>query len=105
MPKSAMKSLSERQIWTSIGPTPTVASPTPRNFGETSGRINAVAVSPANTQIVLIGSSTGGIWRSVDGGANFAPVGDDQVDLAVGWIAFAPSNPAIVYAGMGDMRS
>jgi photosystem II stability/assembly factor-like uncharacterized protein len=70
-----------------------------------SGRINAVAVSPADTRVVLVGSSTGGIWRSTDGGANFAPVSDDQSDLAVGWLAFAPSNPSIAYAGMGDMDS
>jgi photosystem II stability/assembly factor-like uncharacterized protein len=70
-----------------------------------SGRINAVAVSPADTRVVLVGSSTGGIWRSTDGGANFVPVSDDQADLAVGWLVFAPSNPSNVYAGMGDMDS
>jgi photosystem II stability/assembly factor-like uncharacterized protein len=93
----------ERQVWTAIGPKPTATS-TPR-WGVTSGRINAVAVSPADTQVVLAGSATGGIWRSTDGGANFVPVSDDQADLAVGWIAFAPSNPSVVYAGMGDMDS
>jgi hypothetical protein len=30
------------------------------------------------------------------------PVSDNHIDLAVGSIAFAPSNPNIVYAGMGD---
>src|SRR5262249_3133973 len=70
--------------------------------GFTSGRINAIAVSPTNSQIVLIGSATGGIWRSIDGGNAFNPVSDNQVDLAVGTIAFAPSNSNIVYAGMGD---
>jgi len=30
------------------------------------------------------------------------PASDSQVDLEVASIAFAPSNPSIVYAGMGD---
>ena len=70
--------------------------------GAVSGRINEIAISPANTQIILVAGSTGGIWRSANGGTTFAPVSDSQVDLAVGAIAFAPSDPNIVYAGMGD---
>ncbi|MGI9105390.1 MAG: DUF4214 domain-containing protein [Pyrinomonadaceae bacterium] len=90
------------QMWRSIGPSPTTAA-FPDNWGATSGRINAIAVHPTNPQIVLIGAATGGIWRSIDGGANFVPVSDKHVDLAVGSIAFSRSNPAIVYAGMGDL--
>jgi photosystem II stability/assembly factor-like uncharacterized protein len=71
-------------------------------MGVTSGRVNAIAISPANPQIVLVGGATGGIWRSTDGGNTFVPVSDNQVDLAVGSLAFAPSNPSVVYAGMGD---
>jgi len=89
------------QSWRAIGPAPT-SSYLSGNWGVTSGRINAIAVSPANSQIVLIGAATGGIWRSTDGGATFAPVTDNQVDLSVGSIAFSRSNPAVVYAGMGD---
>jgi photosystem II stability/assembly factor-like uncharacterized protein len=74
------------------------------SWGQTSGRVNAVAVSPSNSQVVLVGSSTGGIWRSTNGGASFDAVSDDQVDLAVGSIAFAGSNPNVVYAGMGDTK-
>ena len=88
-------------IWSPIGPLPTTSS-FPNNGGPTSGRINAIAVSPLNPQIVLIGSATGGIWRSTNGGTSFAPVTDTHVDLAVGSIAFSTANPAIVYAGMGD---
>jgi photosystem II stability/assembly factor-like uncharacterized protein len=87
--------------WTSIGPR-SVNSAFPNNWGLTSGRINAVAVSPTDSNLILVGASTGGIWRSTDGGTNFSAVSDSQVDLAVGSIAFAPSNPSIVYAGMGD---
>ncbi len=87
--------------WFPIGPMPT--NPPPTNPGGSySGRINTIAVSPANNQIVLIGSAAGGIWRSTNGGTSFAPVSDTQVDLAVGAISFAPSNPNIAYAAMGD---
>jgi photosystem II stability/assembly factor-like uncharacterized protein len=89
--------------WTALGPQPT-RSDLYENWGDTSGRINAIAISPADPRIVLLGASTGGVWRSEDGGETFAPVSDDQVDLAVGYIAFAPSQPNIVYAGMGDGR-
>jgi photosystem II stability/assembly factor-like uncharacterized protein len=91
------------QRWEKIGPLPTQAF-YGASWGVTSGRINAVAISPANPQLVLVGSSTGGIWRSTDGGASFTPTSDDQVDLAVGSIAFSKSNPSVVYAGMGDSK-
>ncbi|MCA1643759.1 MAG: hypothetical protein LC785_17880, partial [Acidobacteria bacterium] len=88
--------------WTPIGPAPSTPK-FPNNWGITSGRINAIAVKPDETSVVIVGASTGGIWRSTDGGTTFAPASDSQVDLSVGSIAFAPSNPSIVYAGMGDI--
>src|SRR5947207_2459582 len=89
--------------WRSIGPSPT-ASAWPNAWGATSGRVNSIAVSPRDTQIVLLGTSTGGIWRSTDRGASFAPVSDDQSDLEVGYLAFSKSAPSIAYAGMGDTK-
>src|SRR5262249_32684674 len=86
--------------WSAVGPSPTL--PYFGNMGHCSGRINTIAVSPSDSRIVLIGAATGGIWRSNDGGNSFTPVSDDQVDLAVGSISFARSNPSTVYAGMGD---
>jgi len=69
-------------------------------FRGENGRITAIAISPADPRTILIGGSGGGIFRSIDGGATFAPVTDDQADLSVGDIAFATGQ--IVYAGMGD---
>ena len=48
--------------WQSIGPKPTTSF-FPGNWGLTSGRVNAIAVSPSNPQLVLIGAATGGVWR------------------------------------------
>lgn len=90
--------------WRTIGPTPSRSAYFDRNWGALSGRINTIAVSPADAQLILLGGATGGIWRSTDGGQSFAPVADNQVDLAVGYIAFARSNPSLVYAAMGDAR-
>ena len=87
--------------WRSIGPSPTVSA-WYDSWGPTSGRVNSVAVSPSNSQLVLLGTSTGGIWRSTDGGASFVPVSDNQADLEVGYLAFSKSTPSIAYAGMGD---
>lgn len=90
-----------KERWVSVGPTPILAHYPA--MGVTSGRVTCAAVSPVDPNTILVGGATGGIWRSVDGGANFTPVSDNQVDLAVGSIAFAPSNASIVYAGMGDV--
>ena len=87
--------------WQSIGPAPSTPQ-FPANWGLTSGRLNAVAVNPSNPLVVLIGASTGGIWRSADGGVTFKSTTDSHVDLAVGAIAFAPSDTNVVYAAMGD---
>ena len=94
-------------VWTTVGPQPLESFYDGTAYGDDSGRINWIAVSPADSNIVLVGTATGGIWRSTnalaaDGQVVFSPVSDNQVDLAVGTIAFAPSNPNIVYAGMGD---
>jgi hypothetical protein len=88
--------------WQPIGPAPTTPK-FPNNWGLTSGRINTIAVKPDDANVILVGTATGGIWRSADAGATFTPVSDSQVDLAVGSIAFAKSNTNIVYAGMGDI--
>jgi photosystem II stability/assembly factor-like uncharacterized protein len=87
--------------WQPLGPISTTHGFVAQ-WGTTSGRISAIAISPTNANLVLIGSPTGGIWRSSDGGANFTAVADNLTDVSIGSIAFAPSNPAIVYAGAGD---
>lgn len=53
------------------------------------------------------GAVNGGIWKSDDAGAVWAPIFDGQPVASIGALAVSPSNPNIVYAGTGesDIRS
>jgi len=89
--------------WTSIGPTPTTGG----FFSPVTGRVTTIAVDPSDStgNTVLIGGAMGGIWRTTDGGASWTAVGDQNASLAMGSIAFAPSNHSIVYAATGESES
>lgn len=67
-----------------------------------TGRVNAIAVDPTNSQQIYIGAAAGGIWKSSDGGANWIPLGDKWPFLHVSCIAIHPSDPNTVYVGTGD---
>ncbi len=71
----------------------------PMNVG---ARCNALAVKPDDENTVLAGFSGGGIFKSTDGAVNWYPIFDDNPELSIGDITFAPSNPNVVYAGTGD---
>ena len=86
--------------WASIGPTPTTGG----FFSPVTGRVTTIAVDPSDStgNTVLIGGAQGGIWRSTDAGTTWKAVGDQNASLAMGSIAFAPSQTSTVYAGTGE---
>jgi hypothetical protein len=84
--------------WFNVGPTPIHDT----TSADAVGRVTAIAVDPGSQPHWLVGTAQGGIWESTDGGLNWGPRSDDQPSLAIGAIAFAPSNPQIVYAGTGE---
>jgi photosystem II stability/assembly factor-like uncharacterized protein len=71
----------------------------PANIG---ARINTIAVDPTNQNIIYLGFSGGGVWKTIDGGQNWAPVFDDQNLLSIGHIVIDPNDPQQVYVGTGD---
>src|SRR2546426_430058 len=90
-------------MWTPIGPQPTGVT----IFGNTSGRVTALAVDPTNPSIVYLGGAEGGVWKSTDGGANWTALTDSQPSLAIGAIVIDPNSctPApckTIYVGTGE---
>ncbi len=76
--------------WRSIGP-------------YRGGRVVAVAADPINQQIFYFGSTGGGVWKSTDGGIYWENISDGFFKRAsVGAIAVAPSDPNVIYVGMGE---
>ncbi len=76
----------------------------PRSIGPAgmSGRISCVDVVVDNPRIMYVGTATGGIWKSIDGGVTWNPIFDGQSTSSIGDITIDPSNPEIVWAGTGE---
>jgi photosystem II stability/assembly factor-like uncharacterized protein len=66
------------------------------------GRLDAVAGVPGDPNTIYLGHSSGGLYKSTDGGMTFDAIFDAGRSTAIGAIAVAPSNPSVVYAGTGE---
>ncbi|MEZ4522383.1 MAG: hypothetical protein R3A46_12180 [Thermomicrobiales bacterium] len=67
------------------------------------GRVVAVAGDPVNKSTFYFGSTGGGVWKTTDGGVSWRNVSDGYFNWAsVGALQVAPSDPNVIYAGMGE---
>jgi photosystem II stability/assembly factor-like uncharacterized protein len=73
-----------------------------RHIGPPGNRTSAVVGVPGDPMVYYIGASSGGIWKSTDGGTNWRPIFDDQPAQSIGALAIAPSDPNVVWAGTGE---
>lgn len=76
--------------WTSLGP------------GNVGGRTRSIVFDPNNPDTMYIGGVAGGIWKSADGGANWAATDDLMLNLAVSTIVMDPTDSNVLYAGTGE---
>ncbi|MCG6988027.1 MAG: M20/M25/M40 family metallo-hydrolase [Gemmatimonadetes bacterium] len=76
--------------WRSIGP-------------YRGGRVTTVTGIPQQPKTFYMGATGGGIWKTTDAGITWNNVSDNQIRMgSIGALAVAPSDPNVVYAGMGE---
>ncbi|MFN0109890.1 MAG: hypothetical protein ACKVZH_13635 [Blastocatellia bacterium] len=97
----------QQAVWAALGPSPiTQAQTFGPTAGSVSGRVSSLVLDPGyngtTNQTVYIGAAQGGVWRSIDNGANWIPLMDNQPSLAVGAIAIDPANSNVIYVGTGE---
>lgn len=67
-----------------------------------SGRITAIDVVLNDPEHIYIGSASGGVWESKDGGTTWLPIFDDQPTLSIGAIKINQQNPSEIWVGTGE---
>ena len=75
-----------------------------RNIGPANmmGRVADVEGVPGNPDVLYVGSASGGVWKTTDGGVTWKPIFDEVDFLSIGDVALEPGNPEVVYVGTGE---
>ena len=75
-----------------------------RSIGPASmgGRIDYIAVSESDPNIIYVGYAVGGLFKSENNGTTFKPVFETYPTASIGDIAIHPTDPNIVYVGTGE---
>ncbi|MCU1349709.1 MAG: hypothetical protein JWO56_2739, partial [Acidobacteria bacterium] len=77
-------------VWSFLGP------------GNIGGRTRALLIDPGNPDVMYAGAVSGGVWKTLDGGIRWFPVGDLLANLDVSSLAFDPQDSQTLYAGTGE---
>lgn len=90
--------------WTFLGPTNPTGYTNNGSYQSPggSGRVNAIAFDPNNSNTIWIGTPAGGLWKSTDGGSSWTLKNAGLEILGVSAIVIDPTNTNIMYIGTGD---
>ena len=85
--------LTSGMVWRNIGPF-------------RGGRVSAVTGVVGQPGVFYMGLPLGGVWKTTSAGTTWFPIFDSIKEASsVGAIEVAPSDPNVLYVGMGDMIS
>jgi len=75
-----------------------------RNVGpHRGGRVTTVTGVPGQPNVFYMGATGGGVWKTSNAGASWTNISDKFFKMgSVGAIAVAPSDPNVIYVGMGE---
>ncbi len=66
------------------------------------GRIDDIAVVEQDRRVIYVGTASGGIWKTVNGGTTWKPLFDNESVSSIGALSIAPSDPNVIWAGTGE---
>jgi hypothetical protein len=96
MTKVAIDQLATAVSWHTLGEWDALG---PGNIG---GRTRTLVIHPTEPEVMYAGGVSGGLWKTVDGGQNWRPIGDDLANIAVNALALHPEEPDLVVVGTGE---
>lgn len=75
-----------------------------RNVGPAgmSGRVTSIDVDLSRPNRIFVGTASGGVWRSEDGGVTWQPIFDVDETQAIGSVAINQLNPDEIWVGTGE---
>jgi hypothetical protein len=76
-------------LWEALGP------------GNIGGRVRAILIHPTNPNVMWVGSVSGGVFKTSNGGASWRPTGFIG-NLAVTSLVMSPLNSNIIWAATGE---
>lgn len=90
--------------WNEVGPS-TIDSLT-GHYSAGLGRIEDVHVAPSNPNTIYIGSRSGGLWKTTDGGQNWISAGTDFLFASgVNTVTASPTNPDSVLINVRNAQN
>ena len=78
------------ETWNHIGP------------GNVGGRVRGLVIHPTQPNTIWAAGVSGGIFKTTNGGASWAPLNDFLPTLSVSTLVLDPANPNVLYAGTGE---
>ncbi|MEZ5043042.1 MAG: hypothetical protein R2828_24310 [Saprospiraceae bacterium] len=75
-----------------------------RNIGPAgmSGRVTSIDALVSNPEVIYIGTASGGVWHSKNGGISWKPIFDKEAVQSIGAVAINQNNPSEIWVGTGE---
>ena len=82
--------------WTTLGP---------NTLDSLGGRMTCHAFNPLNSQTILSGASSGGLWKTTDGANHWFPLTDDLPSIRISAVAYHPQDTNHILIGTGFFQN
>lgn len=94
---------SNQASWIELGPWD--ANNVTSHYSQGIGRVETMYIYPKNTDVMYLGSRSGGFWRTTDGGANWVCSTDTMVATGVNILDASDTNPDSVLINLQNAQN